>query len=565
MLLAIVAFFVMGVSRRDGNWVIGWVQIILRFIRDIMTSEDRVVFERSIEEIPRTFDSVLSQFKLDGQLEVRIVCPECHANYVCPDERHHYPSTCTNSPDLGSVCGAALLDHRGDPLKPCTFHAFGDYLGALLSRPDIEEAIEGSQGGIDSAFPLSGEFLRDFHGLDKTELFLCGGELNETRLVFSLCVDFFAAEGMRIRGPTNSLGIIALVCLNLPIEIRYKPENMYLYAIIPGPKEPSLAELNHYMDPLIDNMLVAWECGHQLSRTALHPQGRLVRSAIALVVCDLPASRKTAALASSLAKIFCHVCNCWDCRDHDGQIVSWWRELRGRTDCHEWRRRDVATMRAAAERWRDAETVAERNRIFEMHGVRWSPLWRLPYWDPTRQLVVDSMHCLLEGLVKFHFLSTLGLSESTTVINSRIPPAFSWSFSQPDDVEINESAMDVEADNDNVDEAEGDAQPPRQHIAPDDTLPWTSKELQALRGIQRNLTAALRKDDDQDAEVDSLKTVEQLRNYLAGRSIRALRYVVHDLSLSVQVLTRRKKATRREYAEALIQWVSCLLFLNYTR
>ena len=44
--------------------------------------------------------------------------------------------------------------------------------------------------------------------------------------------------------------------------------------------------------------------------------------------------------------------------------------------------------------------MAMQDRIFKDSGVRWSELWRLPYWDPTQQLVMDSMHCIFEGLCK---------------------------------------------------------------------------------------------------------------------------------------------------------------------
>ncbi|KZT08889.1 uncharacterized protein LAESUDRAFT_735617 [Laetiporus sulphureus 93-53] len=138
--------------------------------------------------------------------------------------------------------------------------------------------------------------------------------------------------------------IIVLACLNLPIEIRYKAKNMYLMGIIPSPTEPSLVELNHYTNPVIDDMLIAWYIRLRLTWTVLHPEGLLVKCAIAIVVCDLPSARKTSQLASSISKIFCSVCDCWKVRDNRGNI-----------------------------------TIAEQDTIFAKHGIRWSPLWRLPY------------------------------------------------------------------------------------------------------------------------------------------------------------------------------------------
>ncbi|KAJ7660942.1 hypothetical protein DFH06DRAFT_988705, partial [Mycena polygramma] len=73
-----------------------------------------------------------------------------------------------------------------------------------------------------------------------------------------------------------------------------------------------------------------------------------------------------------------------------------------RTDFEGWTRRDIAVLRAQAYAYRDAPSQAARDAIFARYGVRWSEFWRLPYWDPTRMAVVDSMHCIFEGLVHHH-------------------------------------------------------------------------------------------------------------------------------------------------------------------
>lgn len=94
----------------------------------------------------------------------------------------------------------------------------------------------------------------------------------------------------------------------------------------------------------------------------------------------------------------------------------------------------MKVLREFAEKWRDVSTVAEQNQIFEAHGVRWSELWRLPYWDPTRMLVIDSMHCLFEGLAKTHCRVVLDLS----VASAEAPPpeifAYTWNFAPIDPV-----------------------------------------------------------------------------------------------------------------------------------
>ena len=67
-------------------------------------------------------------------------------------------------------------------------------------------------------------------------------------------------------------------------------------------------------------------------------------------------------------------------------------------------------MQHNAEAWRDTETLKEWDEIFMKQGVQWSEFWQLPYWDPMQMLVIDTMHCILEGLVYYHCCHVLGLS-----------------------------------------------------------------------------------------------------------------------------------------------------------
>jgi hypothetical protein len=200
-----------------------------------------------------------------------------------------------------------------------------------------------------------------------------------------------------------------MACLNLPIDIRYKPENMYL-AIIPGPNEPHLEQINYYLRPLIDDMAIAWDRGIHITRTPRYPEGRDTNSAVAAVVCDLPAARKASAMAGHSSHFYCSACDCYHL------------STRHRTDFESWLPRDHHILRAQAEAWRDAKSSAERQNIFDVHGVRWSELWRLSYWNPTKQLVTDPMHCLLEGLAQFHARQLLHLDGTKSTEN---PPAFS--------------------------------------------------------------------------------------------------------------------------------------------
>jgi hypothetical protein len=378
--------------------------------------------------IPCTIDTATKYFALDSKTTIFAVCPACHCTYkpelIPGSNQAIYPQFCDNKPGPGhAVCREDLLEGpEQKPKKIFTYHHFSDYLSGLLARPDLEKVMDErcdllTQSTHLVADAFEATYMKEFLGSDG-KLFLQRPD-GEGRYAFVLNIDYFNPEGLKLRGAASSCGIISMACLNLPLDIRYKPENMYIAGIIPGPKEPHLTQLNHYIRPLIDDLLVSWERGVSLSRTALQPTGRTTRSIIAAVVCDLPAARKAAQMASYRSHFFCTVCSCY----HLSSL--------GNFDYENWKKRDVKEMRVHAEQWRDAKTAKEQERLFEKYGVRWSELWRLPYWDPTRQLVVDSMHCLFENLAKTHGLEVLGLTTTAASKKEVIGPAFQYNFTKP--------------------------------------------------------------------------------------------------------------------------------------
>ena len=170
-------------------------------------------------------------------------------------------------------------------------------MASLLSRWEINAIIDNPCDKLMKSHhnpPLvnakdiwDSKFLRTFHGPLPSALFV--DRMGEGHLAFSLNVDFFNVEDVWVRGETTSCSVITCACLNLPLEICYKLENMYLAGIIPGLHEPHGNKLNHFLDPLIEGMVESWEQGIHFNHTALHPSGQVVRSAIACMVCDFSA------------------------------------------------------------------------------------------------------------------------------------------------------------------------------------------------------------------------------------------------------------------------------------
>ena len=74
-----------------------------------------------------------------------------------------------------------------------------------------------------------------------------------------------------------SVGVLYSVIFYLPLEERFKMENIILLGIIPGPSEPKKV-MNSYLGPIVNDMLSFWD-GDKLwpaqyvSNVYYHPHG----------------------------------------------------------------------------------------------------------------------------------------------------------------------------------------------------------------------------------------------------------------------------------------------------
>jgi len=206
---------------------------------------------------------------------------------------------------------------------------FDDFIACLLSRPGMEAAIQRSGECMHDEYVqdiINADGVRAIKGPDGVP-FLSGRWHNELRLLWCLSVDFFNPYHNKIAGKVASVGSIVLSCLLLPPDMRHKPENLYLVGIIPGPREPSGEEIDHFLRPLVDVMKASWTHGTTYS-THNYPHGRLVRSAIALSVNDLPMARKIMGFANYID---------WNAAKEESLDSKRPRTLqRAQEDAHKW-------------------------------------------------------------------------------------------------------------------------------------------------------------------------------------------------------------------------------------
>ena len=402
----------LGISHRGCTFLLNMVQYVLHlalFRVGLLSQED----EKLLSNIPSDPRAAKKAFSLPSKNTTFAVCPNsnCHFNYK-PSFKDGspiptYPKICSHREfPGGQKCGTTLLKPRVGPrcvqgqtveipIKPFIAFSFKDWLGGILARSGFEEKMDKVwkdwKKGSEMKDIFDGEILQNFTGPDGQH-FSDGG--NEGRYVFSLCVDYFNPLGNKQAGKKKSVGLISIVCLNLPPELRYKPENMFLFGVVPGPHEPPLTCLNHYLSYLIDELLEFWHTGIRYSRTNAFYFGRVVRCALVCLVCDLPAARKTNGFASLKHSEMCAICRCKFQPKTDNLNDSFSKI---------WERRTGEEIRNSAQIYIDAANEKERNDTVQTTGIRWSELYRLPYFDPSRFVVVDAMHNLFLGLIQEHF------------------------------------------------------------------------------------------------------------------------------------------------------------------
>ncbi|RDB30843.1 hypothetical protein Hypma_005801 [Hypsizygus marmoreus] len=322
--------------------------------------------------------------------------PRCGARLVrCSIEEP------TDEPNSNSQDGRQSKLRSFRPLRMYSHQSMKAWLSRLMSRPGMEHLMDEIWDRVrnhSGQSPMSDFWdateLQEFRGPDKK--FFYDNPNNEGRYIFSLFVDWFNPLGNKQSGKVVSSGVIFMVCLNLPLRLRYKRENVYLVGLMPGPKSPRLQQVNHFLNILVDELLEFWEPGVFFSRTTSSPNGRLVRCAVVPLICDLGAVKKVSGQASHSATYFCSFCKL---KLHDINTL----------DTTQWLPRHCAEHRAQANEWKNARTPKDQIKAFKRAGVRYTPLLKLPYWDPTCYVVIDTMHNLFLGLFHRHCHRIFGI------------------------------------------------------------------------------------------------------------------------------------------------------------
>lgn len=127
----------------------------------------------------------------------------------------------------------------------------------------------------------------------------------------------------------------------------------------------------------------------------------------------MPAGRKACGFLSHTANLGCTKC----LKIFPGQVGS--KDYSG-FDRQNWKLRTNSDHRASIRNIQKAKTKTDRDSLERKNGCRYTILLDLPYFDPTRMLIIDPMHNLFLGTAK-HMLrvwdtnSILDLSDRETI------------------------------------------------------------------------------------------------------------------------------------------------------
>lgn len=437
LLITVILVVFENISLYTANWLLGVLQGFITLVKTYGTGclteatnpptfLDQLIFD----EMPRDIRTVFSNFQLEPDLIIFNSCPTCFAMYhinhtpkTCTHQvnevpglfqPHEHPEEATTSDQPEATCSTPLFKDSRDTTVPARQYGVQNlhtWVSRLVSRQNIEEALDESLEESRSPFK-SEDDVNDIHqsyewkrfrNKDGTQFTAHSGNLT-----FGMFIDGINPFGNKTSGHKATITFIVLVCLTLPIRMRYLPENLFLAGIAPGPKEPSLEQSNHILSPVVTQLQALWDEGIFLNQTPSHPNGRQIRAALLVLIADLPALRGSLGFASHNATNFCSFC------------FLTIQEI-DNLDPDSWRRRTSSHHQKLAFACRDAVDPKKREAIFKKFGVRYSVLNELSYWKLIDCQVVDSMHNLLLGLLQRHCREFWSMTDQED--SEPLPPA----------------------------------------------------------------------------------------------------------------------------------------------
>ncbi|MBW0484002.1 hypothetical protein O181_023717 [Austropuccinia psidii MF-1] len=254
------------------------------------------------------------------------------------------------------ACNAPLFKACINPGKPTAFRHFARqsflaWLARFFSSSGVEEALDASWTKFGLCFdPCASisdindsKVWKEFQDLKGNQYTSHSGNLT-----FEMYMDGINPFG-------NSHG--GNLC--------FLPENIFIFGISPGPKEPTAHQVNWVLRPLVDQLKILWNPGLQLSKTSLYPHGRHIHCAILPFIGDLPTLWAALGFASHSATRMCLYCHL-----KRSEIQN--------LDYSTWPKRTLSDHRKSADDYLKASNAKVQDKLLKENGVRYSVLVHYP-------------------------------------------------------------------------------------------------------------------------------------------------------------------------------------------
>jgi hypothetical protein len=341
-----------------------------------------------------------------------VVCPKCRALYpyllngeqrismarMEPEEARANFGTlmCTNNPfEFGSssrMCNENLFYHTetnlATPRMVCPYNSITESIRTMFMRPGFADILQHWK-----RYPLPEGYVADFyHGKlwhDIVDVNQGDFVENEYALSLSLGIDWFRAGNWM----NHSTGGVYLYVNNLPLHLRTKMSNTILVAVLPGPKEQTIQQLNYLM------RYITIELETLFSGVRMYKHGEstpiTVYAAMHLIVSDLPAQNKISGFVGTNGHVSCRCCFYkYPRRENMPSQVNYGANI----NLEDIPRRTGAQHRENGLLWRDAPTAAERKLVQDTTGSKYSCIQDLLYLDLIRSNPYEPMHTVTCGL-----------------------------------------------------------------------------------------------------------------------------------------------------------------------
>jgi hypothetical protein len=338
------------------------INSLIKFFQQILMDADQTRFK----DFPSSLYTASKLLQIGSQSKTYAVCPSCNTLYNVADVFAEEGFKCTHVEFpmklKGKSCGMELteqvpliIESKSRPKLLFPLPNLKIQINSLYQRPEFKQQLQkwtNRDANNDILTDIyDGKIWKNFPDTSGIPYFT--PEAADSHLGIMINLDWFQPFESSI----YSCGAIYGVICNLPREIRFKKENMLTLGLLPGPKEVKLHKINHYLSPIVDELLEFW------NGIEIPAAGKNIR--LALICCsnDIPAARKLCGHVSAL--VSCHRCYKAATSNGNGNKSN----FGGFDDMDDWFvERDLEEHRQNAEDWRPVLYIFDVRSFFDCPG-----------------------------------------------------------------------------------------------------------------------------------------------------------------------------------------------------